>query len=56
MILYLSWSCTLFLQFYLISSLRVGIRVSTSLPFLKNFIWLEHDSLDIHLVDLLFLS
>jgi hypothetical protein len=51
-----SWSFTPFLQFYLISSIRVDIRVSTFSPFFENFICLEHDSLDIHLVDLLFLS
>jgi hypothetical protein len=37
------------------SLIRVGVRVSTFFPF-ENLICLEHDSLDIHLVDLLFLS
>ena len=45
----------LFLYLYLDSLIRVGVRVSTFFPF-ENLIWLEHDSLDIHLVDLFFLS
>jgi hypothetical protein len=55
MILYFSWSLTPFLYLYLGSLIRVGVRVSTFSLF-ENLICLEHDSLDIHLVDLSFLS
>jgi hypothetical protein len=55
MILYFSGPFTLFLYLYLDGLIRVGVRVSTFSLF-ENLICLEHDSLDIHLVDLLFLS
>jgi hypothetical protein len=50
MILYFSWSFTPFLYLYFDGLIRVGVRVSTFSLF-ENLIFLEHDSLDIHLVD-----
>jgi hypothetical protein len=55
MISYFSWSFIPFLPFYLSGLFRVGIRVST-FPLFENLICFRHDSLDINLVDLLFLS
>jgi hypothetical protein len=51
-----SWSFIPFLPFYLSGLFRVGIRVSTFSPFFENLIGFRHDSLDINLVGLLFLS